>query len=68
MKTTTTNISARIVAKLSEGQPIDQAIDSILGPGEYARIAGELYDTFRAKPNHTTPPSTIPGGQAFRPE
>jgi len=42
-------ISARILAAVSNGATLPQAIDTVLGAGTYEKLAGEVYDTLRAE-------------------
>jgi hypothetical protein len=44
-----TKITAAIVAKLTEGLDIRQAIDAVMGEGAYVKVAGQIYDALRAK-------------------
>lgn len=37
-------ISARIIAKVSEGMSVKDAYDFVMGSGAYAKLAGEIYD------------------------
>lgn len=50
-QTTTKNaeISRRILAAVASGMDLQAAMDSVLGDGAYAQIAGEIYDSIRAK-------------------
>ena len=40
-------ISRRILALLTCGVSMKEAIDTVLGAGTYDRIVGEVYDQFR---------------------
>lgn len=42
-------ISAAILAHRAAGKTLPEAIDAVLGPGAYARLAGNLYDALRAQ-------------------
>jgi hypothetical protein len=42
-------ISARILVCTAMGMTMAEAVDAVLGAGTYARVAGEVYDTLRAK-------------------
>jgi len=42
-------ISAKILANIQAGMPLQQAFDAVFGDGAYAKMAGELYDELRAK-------------------
>jgi hypothetical protein len=50
-KTAETNakISARIIALRAAGLSTRDAVDAVLGAGTYSKIAGEVYDTLRAR-------------------
>lgn len=41
-------ISALILRRVAAGQTLQQAVDSVLGAGTYARVAGEVWEAFRA--------------------
>ena len=47
--TPTQIISLKILAALADGVPLPQAVDSVLGDGTYAKLAGELWDLFQTK-------------------
>lgn len=47
--TTNSVISARILAAISEGVEIDEAIDAVLGEGTYRQLVSDLYDELRAR-------------------
>lgn len=42
-------LSARILAGVRDGMPIDAAYDHALGQGAFTAMAGELYDALRAR-------------------
>lgn len=42
-------ISAAILAHKAAGKTTQEAIDSVLGPGTFAKLASDLYDALRAK-------------------
>ena len=42
-------ISARILARLAAGDSLPEAFDAVLGAGAYQALAGDLYDTLRAR-------------------
>lgn len=42
-------ISAAILAKVAAGANVAEAVDAVLGAGTYVKMAGDLYDTLRAK-------------------
>jgi len=42
-------ISARILALVAAGQDVRTAFDNVLGAGAFERLAGDLYDTIRAR-------------------
>lgn len=42
-------ISAKILANVQAGMTTQQAFDSVIGEGSYAKMAGELYDALNAK-------------------
>lgn len=47
-------LSTKIIALMGEGQTLNgktlpEAFDAVLGKGAYAKLAGEVYDTLRAK-------------------
>lgn len=41
-------ISARILEEVEGGKTLQQAFDAVIGSGAYEKIAGELYEQFRA--------------------
>lgn len=47
MSNATKTISARIMALVASGNDIAVAVDTVLGAGTYAKMAGELYDSLR---------------------
>lgn len=50
MTTKSAAINNRVIAEYnSNGGDIREAIDTVLGAGSYAKMAGELYDALRAK-------------------
>ena len=42
-------ISAAILTNVCAGMTLEQAIDSILGPGAFMKLAGEVWEAARAK-------------------
>ena len=42
-------ISARLLEKFAETGSMREAYDSVMGAGEYDKLAGSLYDELRAK-------------------
>lgn len=42
-------ISALILAEVAKGKDIREAIDTVLGVGTYERVAGEVWEAFRAQ-------------------
>lgn len=42
-------ISAKILSLKQSGMTLRQAFDAVLGEGAYSKLAGEVYDTLRAK-------------------
>ena len=42
-------ISALIVAEVANGSTIQEAFDAVLGAGSYERLAGEVWEAFRAQ-------------------
>jgi hypothetical protein len=42
------SISARILALVSGGMTVEDAIDTVLGAGTSAKLVGDLYDALRA--------------------
>lgn len=42
-------ISAAILAQVAAGMSLPEAFDSIIGPGAFSKLAGEVYDALRAK-------------------
>jgi hypothetical protein len=42
-------ISAQILAAISEGKTVAEAMDAVLGAGTYAKLRSELYEELRAK-------------------
>ncbi len=42
-------ISARILALVNAGTPIEDAIDQVLGAGTFAKVADTAYTLLRAK-------------------
>jgi hypothetical protein len=42
-------ISLRIIFLMNEGKSLREAFDLVLGQGSFERLAGEVYDTLRAK-------------------
>jgi len=52
--TTNSKISARILALVAAGEPLEDAVDHVLGAGAFAKMASELYDGLRA-PNWASP-------------
>ena len=46
--TTNQKISFRILSLIADGMPVRQAIDTVLGAGTSAKVAGEVYDALRA--------------------
>lgn len=45
----TTAISARILAKVAEGLPVQEAMAAVLGADKVEAMISELYDALRAK-------------------
>lgn len=44
-----TAFSTRFASLLAAGTSVPDAFDSIMGPGAYTKLAGELYDELRAR-------------------
>jgi hypothetical protein len=44
-----TKIAARILALVQSGMTLPEAFDAVLGAGAYLKMAGEVYDTLRAR-------------------
>jgi len=42
-------ISKAILSEVNSGKTIQQAIDTVLGQGTYAKVAGDVYDALNAK-------------------
>ncbi len=42
-------ISLRILILMNEGKTLREAFDIVLGLGAFEKLAGEVYDTLRAK-------------------
>ena len=42
-------ISARILTLVQSGKTIPEAMDSVLGAGAFAKLAGEVYDGIKGK-------------------
>jgi hypothetical protein len=42
-------ISRAILARIALGADLVEAFDAVFGTGSYERMAGELYDTLRAR-------------------
>lgn len=42
-------ISQAIAAKVAQGLPVNQALDAVCGAGTFAKLAGEVYESLRAK-------------------
>lgn len=42
-------ISALILAEVAKGSTIQEAFDAVLGAGSYKRLAGEVWEAFRAQ-------------------
>jgi hypothetical protein len=42
-------ISARILAAVSNGATLPEAIDAVLGKGSYEKLAGEIYTALRSE-------------------
>ena len=42
-------ISARILAAMGAGLPVNEAIDAVLGAGTTDKLVSDLYDELRAK-------------------
>jgi hypothetical protein len=42
-------ISALILAQVAQGKTIQQAFDSVIGPGAYERLASEVWEALQPK-------------------
>lgn len=42
-------ISAAVLARRAQGATLPEAMDAVLGAGTYAKLAGAVYDSLRAK-------------------
>lgn len=42
-------VSAALLARMAQGQPLPEAFDGVFGAGAYAKTTGDLYDGLRAK-------------------
>lgn len=47
--TKTQAISALILARVAQGETIQQAFDAIIGPGAYQQLAGEVWEALQPK-------------------
>jgi hypothetical protein len=45
--TKTQAISAMILARVAQGETIQQAFDAVLGAGAYERLAGEVWEALQ---------------------
>lgn len=42
-------ISAKILSEINSGKSLKDAIDSVLGQGQYEKLAGNVWETLNAK-------------------
>ena len=42
------HVSALILARLAAGATVAEALDAVCGAGSHARLAGDLWESFRA--------------------
>jgi hypothetical protein len=47
--TKTQAISALILAEVAQGKSIQQAFDTVIGPGAYERLAGEVWEALQPR-------------------